>query len=555
MKKPKETPGNQSPVSLSDEGHLLRILIDNIPDFIYVKDLKSRFVIANRKLAQVHHLKSTDEIIGKTDHDLYPAELADKYYSDEQEIQQTGKSMINRKEVTIDEEGIEIHLSTTKVPLKGKDGTVIGLVGIGRDITHLIRAEEILLERSRELESVNTLLEEKQEEIQQQSEELVAQKEHLTVANLELEKLSVAVSETDNVVIILDPEGNLEWVNKSFTHIYGMTLDKWIEKRGRNIITGSFHPYIADILDRCKHIVEPVRYQTEARNKDGESIWTQSTLSPVVDSNGNIVRLVIIDSDISALKKAQDLINEQREVLEKQNDELEKLNTTKDKFFSIIAHDLKNPFHAILGFSDILNRDFDAIEDVKKQEFLRLIYDSARFAQGLLDNLLQWSRSQSGTIQYKPDMMELHPMAEEIRGILGMNLEEKRLQFHNDIPPECMVYADSNMIHAVMRNLVSNAVKYTPENGSITVEAKEDAGRIEISIRDTGIGISEEARKKILRFDDFYSTAGTSGEQGTGLGLIICNEFIMKHGGELKLESTPGKGTTWSFSMPGEKTD
>jgi len=554
MQKVRETLENLQQVSLLDEEHLLRVLIDHMPDFIYVKDTRSKFIVANKKFAQVHHLKSPQDMIGKSDHDLYPGELADKFYRDEQEIMASGRPMINFEEKSIDEKGDEIYQSSTKIPLQDKNGKVIGLAGIGRDITHLIRAEEKLVERSEELEHVNKLLEEKKEEVQQQAEELLAQTESLIHANLELEKLTIAVSETDNVVIILDAEGNFEWVNKSFTRIYGMTLEQWTKEKGRNILTGSYNPHINDIFHKCRDSGKTVSYQSEAQNKDGETIWTQSTLTPLLDPDDNILRFVSIDSDITALKRAQELINEQSKELESQRDQLEKANITKDKFFSIIAHDLKNPFHSILGFTDMLTKNFTEIEDDKKLEYLGMVHESAQYAHDLLENLLNWSRAQSGTIKYIPDSFDLHSMVEEIQHIMYANLGKKKLNFQNRISKGSLVYADRNMIHTVLRNLISNAIKYTPNEGNIMVEAKTAGDKLEISVKDTGMGIPETHQKKLLNLDEFHTTAGTAGEQGTGLGLIICNDFIKKHGGNLKVDSNPGKGSTFQFDLTIHKT-
>ena len=549
MEKAKKTSENLQSVSLNDEGNLLRVLIDNMPDFIYIKDTRSKFVLANQKMAQVHHLESPDEILGKSDHDFYPAEMADKFYRDEQEIMTTGIPMINQEEKSLDEKGNEIFLSSTKIPLKDANGKVTGLVGIGRDITHLIRAETLLVERSEELENVNTLLEEKQEEILQQSEELMAQTESLTLANIELAKLSIAVSETDNVVIIMDADGNFEWVNKSFTRIYGMTLEEWIKEQGVNLLNNSFNPDVQEIFEKCHRLKEPIRYQSEAINNDGQVIHTQSAMSPVLDEDGNIVRLVTIDTDITSLKNAQTLINAQRMELESQRDELAKLNMTKDKFFSIIAHDLKNPFHSILGFTSLLIGNYNDIEDDKKREYLRMVHNSAQSAQDLLENLLTWSRTQSGTIKYNPSTLDLHPIIEEIHHILHGGVEKKGLVFHNLIPEGSFVSADRNMIHTVLRNLISNAIKYTPEQGSISVSVTPGKDCMEVRVKDTGNGIPEDKQKKLLEFGEFYSSSGTAGEQGTGLGLIICNDFIKKHGGKISFESTEGKGSTFIFTL------
>ena len=160
---------------LFDENHLLYTLIDNMPDFIYIKDTDSKFIVANQKIMDVHGLKSRDEVIGKSDHDFYPRELADKYRSNEKAIIRTGSPLINHEERSLDEKGNEIYLSTTKIPLHDAEGKIIGIVGIGRDISDNRKAEDILLDHSDQLQQINVLLEEKQEEIQQQSEALSAQ--------------------------------------------------------------------------------------------------------------------------------------------------------------------------------------------------------------------------------------------------------------------------------------------------------------------------------------------------------------------------------------------
>ncbi len=535
---------------LFDEKQLLYTLIDNMPDFIYIKDTESKFIVANQKLLDVHDLKYRDKLIGKSDHDFYPKELADKYYWNEQDIISTGKPLINHEEKSIDEKGEEIYLSTTKIPLHDENGTIIGIVGIGRDITEKKKAEGKLIDHADQLQQVNALLEEKQEEIQQQAEELSAQADHLRMANQELEKMSVAVSETDNVVIIMDADGNFEWVNNSFTRVYGYTLDQFVTERGKNILEGSHHPNIQEILVKCRETRKTSRYQTETQDKDGNTIWTQSTLTPVLNSEKEIIRFVAIDTDITALKKAQEMINVQKLEMEVQRDQLEKANITKDKFFSIIAHDLKNPFHSIMGFTDLLIKNYSDFEDTKKQEFLGLINESSQYANNLLDNLLHWSSTQMDRIKYSPIKFDLHSLVNEIQHMLHANVEKKRLALLNLVPEASNVFADKNMIHTVLRNLLSNSIKFTPEEGMISVEATPEDTSLLISVKDNGVGIPIDKQGKFFSFGEFHSTSGTAGEPGTGLGLIICHEFMKKHGGELNFTSESGKGTCFTFNLP-----
>lgn len=538
---------------LFDEKHLLYTLIDNMPDFIYLKDRNSKFIVANQKILDVHGLKSRDQLIGKSDHDFYPEDLADKYLWNEQAIIRTGKPLINHEERCLDEKGNEIYLSTTKIPLHDENGTIIGIVGIGRDITDKRKGEEKLLDHSEQLQQINVLLEEKQEEIQQQSEELAAQADHLRHANQELEKLSVAVSETDNVVIILDAEGNFEWVNNSFTRVYGYTMDQFIQERGKNILEGSHHPNIQDILTKCRDSGKTVRYQTETEKNDGSVIWTQSTLTPVLNADKQIIRFVAVDTDITAVKKVQEVVNNQKAEMELQRDQLEKANITKDKFFSIIAHDLKNPFHSIMGFTDLLIKNYHDFEDTKKLEFLGLINESSQYANNLLDNLLLWSRTQTERIKYTPIKFDLHSLVNEIQQMMHGNAEKKQLALLNLVPEPSYVYADRNMIHTVFRNLVSNSIKFTPAEGTISIEAVPKEELIQVIVKDNGVGIPLDKQGKLFSFGEFHSTSGTAGEPGTGLGLIICFEFVKKHGSKLSFDSESGKGTSFTFNLSREE--
>jgi len=411
-------------------------------------------------------------------------------------------------------------------------------------------AEAKLIEHAEKLEHANTLLEEKQEEILQQAEELAAQTENLIKANQELEKLSVVARETDNVVIILDAEGNFEYVNNSFTKVYGYTLEQFVQSKGKNILQASFNPDIIDIMTKCRDSKETIRYQSEAINNDGKTIWTQSTLTPILDDQKNITRFVAVDSDITALKKAQEIINQQKKEIENQRDELERLNNTKDKFFSIIAHDLRNPFNSILGFSELLIKDFANIEDQRKKEFIGLIFESSQNAHNLLENLLQWSRTQSDSIKFNPSELSLSHIIGENLHLFHVSLEKKNITFTSEIDANTTIYADKNMTGTVIRNLLNNAIKYTPDGGKISIKCQDKGGFMAIDVADTGIGINSEDLPKLFHLEEFHTTLGTEGETGTGLGLIVCQDFIQRHGGKISVISEPGKGTTFTFTLP-----
>ena len=259
------------------------------------------------------------------------------------------------------------------------------------------------------------------------------------------------------------------------------------------------------------------------------------------------------------LEERQQQIEEQAGKLREQADELSinnqtltRLNATKDKFFSIIAHDLKNPFASILGFCEILSSRYSSYDDKKRLYLIEIIERSANNIYKLLENLLQWARSQTGGISFSPESFHLDEAMITVQDLLDESLAEKGLTLVNNIPRNYKIFADKNMINTVIRNLLTNAIKFS-ESGEIKIEAKRENGSSRISITDHGIGIRKEIRDKLFEVDRSKSTEGTRGETGTGLGLIICKEFVEKHEGIIGVESEPGRGSTFFFTIPDQK--
>lgn len=230
--------------------------------------------------------------------------------------------------------------------------------------------------------------------------------------------------------------------------------------------------------------------------------------------------------------------------------QLSELNATKDKFFSIIAHDLKNPFNALLGFSSLLINEFDAFSDADKLDLIKTMDTASKNAYKLLQNLLEWSRSQTGSIQWEPDSISLQEIVSNTIELLNDAAAAKEVSINAIIPPNMRVWADGNMTLTVFRNLISNALKYTPKGGDIRVYTKNADKMVEITIEDNGVGINEEDKLKLFRIDVNHSTSGTNNEQGTGLGLILCKEFVEKNGGKIWVESIEGKGSKFKFTLP-----
>jgi signal transduction histidine kinase len=230
--------------------------------------------------------------------------------------------------------------------------------------------------------------------------------------------------------------------------------------------------------------------------------------------------------------------------------QLRELNATKDKFFSIIAHDLKTPFNAIIGFSELLvvqvkNKDYDEAE-----KYAEIIQHSSQRAMELLRNLLEWSRSQTGRMEYHPEQVNLVQIINDTLTLLRDYSQQKTISISRKLPDHIQAFADKDMISTILRNLISNAIKFTSPCGDIVLAAEQKQDELIISVKDTGIGIKKEDLEKLFRIDVSHSTTGTLNEKGTGLGLILCKDFVEKHKGRIWAESEPGVGSTFYFTIP-----
>jgi ligand-binding sensor domain-containing protein/signal transduction histidine kinase len=229
---------------------------------------------------------------------------------------------------------------------------------------------------------------------------------------------------------------------------------------------------------------------------------------------------------------------------------LKELNATKDKFFSIISHDLKNPFSSLYSLSELVVENFETSDEKSRQDMLKRIQDMVKHIYDLLENLLTWTRSQRGRIEFNPVEFNLANLIEINTNLHRIPAEKKKIKLKNKAENEVKVYADRDMINTVVRNLINNAVKFTPSDKSIFVSIEDNTQYCKVLVKDEGVGIATEDQEKLFCIDQKLKTIGTEGEKGTGLGLILCKEFVEKNGGEIKVTSQPGKGSTFSFTIP-----
>lgn len=236
--------------------------------------------------------------------------------------------------------------------------------------------------------------------------------------------------------------------------------------------------------------------------------------------------------------------------IQEQKNELLRLNREKEKMISVIAHDLRSPFNGILGLLDLLSDSFHGLTDEEKLEYIRHVNTSAKNVYQLVEELLNWVVSGSGDLEFKPKDINLFNIVESQVLVARDSASSKNIDIIIDIDSKISIYADSNMISAVIRNIVSNSVKFTRPNGSISIAAKASPGSVKIILKDTGIGMDKDVVDRISSGTKSFSSPGTDDEQGIGLGLIISREFISKNNGKLKIKSKPGRGSEFSIDIP-----
>ncbi len=277
---------------------------------------------------------------------------------------------------------------------------------------------------------------------------------------------------------------------------------------------------------------------------ENETLWFSETQIPIYIPSRHEIIHIIINRDITELKS-----NEL--TLSRVAQELNASNIAKDTFLSILAHDLKNPFNAILGFATILLEEYDEYSEKERRHFIYNIHQAADTTFSLIQNVLEWSRSQTGRIHYLPEQIQLDELFSDTYKLLRISINSKNINYESSIKKETSIYADPNMMRTIIRNLLSNAIKFTPEGGSISVSTRSvNKGMLEVMIKDSGIGIPEQVVSQLFKSNEYFGRSGTRGEQGTGLGLVLCKDFLERQGGLIWVQSKEGEGSTFHFTIP-----
>jgi len=486
-----------------------KIIVENAFDAIYLMKNK-RYDYVNPQFVQLTGYSYEELTANNFNFEILISEESKKYIKERYEARLNGIAIDNKYEVNIlrkDGITVPVEINTVSIGIKGE----VAVLGIMREISERKRFENALKESEH---SYRTLTENIPGLVYRV---YVQEKNKVVFYNNMLEKF---LGYSDNEIQSSD---------YNFLEKFILPEDKYrIEKE---IVQALNDKQVYDIEFRIKDINGNIKYLM-GRGK------------PVFDKNDNLLFVDGVFFDNTKQKEVEKELNE--------------TIASKDKFFSIIAHDLKGPLAGFMGYTKTLVNEFNKLTFNEIIDITTTLSESAQKLYSTLENLLEWSRTQTGRIEFKPELIDLREIAFNITYILKQNANDKNIMLVSNIFDETIVKADKNMITTVIRNLVANAIKFTDDYGRVTISAKEiteSIGGLQkksylVSVEDNGIGIDDAGLSKLFRIDENVTSIGTSGEKGTGLGLILCKEFIEKHNGRIWAESQHGKGSSFNFTIP-----
>jgi len=366
-----------------------------------------------------------------------------------------------------------------------------------------------------------------------------------------------AIDAAANSIIMTDTEGIISYVNSAFLKMTGFSQEDIIGKKTSIFKSGKHDNDFYRNLWLTILNGDIWSGRLINKKKNGELYYEEMTITPVKDESGKIINFIAVKHDVSEevkhekrIKEYLDQLEQQKKELEKLNEELKEANISKDKFFSIIAHDLKSPFSALLGYTQIFQEEFDDLSPEEIKEFTDAISTITRNIYQLLLDLLDWARIQTGRMEMTQTDFNLYIIISNIISTLKPVADKKNIEIAFSGDKSFSVFADENMIKMVIRNLISNAIKFTYKSGKINVSLNKDGNKIICCVEDNGIGMSEKDMNKLFKLDVQHTSRGTEEEKGTGLGLILCKEMVERNGGEIWVESRVDVGSKFLFTLP-----
>lgn len=492
------TERKRAEIALVESEEKFRNFIQYSSDPIFSFNKDDTYLYVNEAFARPFG-KIPEEIIGKTQYDILPVAEAEKRLIVVHQVFQTGIKMETEVKIVTPAGEVQYFL-TSADPLMNPNGEVLYVNCVSKEITQLKKVEQALKDSEAQLAAI--------------------------------------LAAIPDMIFILDRQGvYLDYCGPITEELYTSPID-FI---GKNI---------HDVLPPA--LAQQFELAFEAAIATGEVQFCEYFIDLSNGRNyfeGKVVayaesKLLTITRNISGYKQAEELIS-------RKNEDLYRLNVEKDKFFSIIAHDLRGPFSGFLGLTEALAKRLPDMTLKEIQEITFLMRNSAIHLFRLLGNLLEWSQMQRGLSAFEPKQFLVKQKIEDYLVLADQMAAEKEITIKMDLPDDMMIFADVNMFDSIIRNLISNAIKYTSKNGKIIFKfQKLPDNSVEISVRDTGIGMDEKLIDQLFRIDLKSGRKGTAGELSSGLGLIICKDFIEKHCGKLEVTSKEGVGSTFCFTLP-----
>jgi PAS domain S-box-containing protein len=498
--------------ALSHERSILRSLIDNVPNFLYVKDRQSRFVVANLYCARRLGLKTPEDLLGKSDFDLYPQRLAAAFYKDDQAIILSGESLLNREEAGIDHQGNATCVLSTKVPIRGNHGQITGIAGVGIDITDQKRAQAELRD-SREL-------------------------------------LMLLLDSIPEAVYGIDLQGNSTFCNPACVRLLG--YQKTADLLGKNMhvlahyarADGTLYP-----VEEC-HIYEAFR-QGRGTHRDDEVLWRRDHTSFPVEywshpmyRDGDVIGTVVTFVDITERRQAE-------QALRAAGEAAEAASRAKGEFLANMSHEIRTPMNGVIGMTELA---LDTELTQEQRGYLDMVKSSAESLLTLLNDILDFSKIEAGKLDMEIIDFNLRDCLEDTIKALSLRAHEKKLEVACHILPEVpdALQGDPTRLRQIIMNLLGNAIKFTSEGEILVrVEPEQETGSeatLHFSVTDTGVGIPPEKQASIFEAFTQADNSTTRKYGGTGLGLSISSRLVEMMGGRMWLESTSGQGSTFHFS-------
>ncbi len=486
---------------ITEQERKYRNLLESTRDSIFVVNKKMEVEYINRQFEKTRGI-SREDILGKHQNILFPVDSPEykNFIKEIEEIFEQGseKNFLSKSFLADNEEWKD-----TKIfPVVNDEGLVESVMGIARNISNLINDEKLLRDRKNKFRDM--------------------------------------VEKNNGIIYCLNEFGIFDYVSPSTVNLLGYS---YTEVTGIPI-NDLTHP---DDLKKLETVLSNIRSGEEMvfngrfLNKSKE--YVDIELSGKSSNNGNGVVIYGIISNVSAQKEYADLMRDYCS-------ELEEINRNKDKFFSILAHDLKNPFNSILGFSEYLAKNCDDLDSKQIREYSLNMNHASKKVYQLIENLLSWSRLQLGKVEFNKIKINLKNLIDQVVHLFLVLADSKEIALINNIKTDIYCEVDENMISAVIRNLISNALKFTGHNGKIIISSEIKNKNILISVEDSGVGINSEKIKDLFNHNLHITSDGTNQEKGTGLGLLICKEFIERNGGDIWVVSKEGEGSKFTFSLP-----